>query len=182
MQSFTPIVFVMVILFGCGTNRGARWDGAMQRYYDNSSVRPSGPSRREWEQRDKDLLLRRLGHADVVVLGAATSVNLYTTNSSPKQLSVTLEPSRVIHGSIKGLTDPQGELVLRLKPGDEDFQTALRVFKHLPGSQYLLLLKHAPPGGSGKRKRPRLFWATYNPDARLLAEVDALFGSLRRNR
>jgi len=171
-----------VALAACGHSQDKRdWNESMKGYYSNTSVRPAEPPRTQWEHDDEDLLQRRLGYADVVVVGTAEAVNLYANFNTPKQIGVTFKPKRILYGSLEGLTDSQGDLYLQLSPGDEDFQMALRVFKHLPGSRYLLVLKH-PPKKDGRRQRPKLHWATYNPDDKLLREIEVMFRWLKKKK
>jgi hypothetical protein len=173
---------VALALAACGPSRDKRvWNESMKSYYSNTSVRPAEPPRTQWEHQDEDLLQRRLGYADVVVVGTAEAVNLYANFNTPKQIGVTFKPKRILYGSLEGLTDEQGNLYLQLDPGDEDFQMALRTFKHLPGSRYLLLLKH-PPEKDGRKQRPKLHWATYNPDDKLLSEIEAMFRWLEKKK
>ena len=101
--------------------------------------------------------------------------SLFTMLGAPKRIALAFRPDEVLHGTVDNLTDEQGEMLLPLASGDLDFQLALRVFDHLPGSRYLLLLKRRPRQGSASELR----WALYNPDRQLIAEIRAMFHWLK---
>lgn len=170
-----PLLFLAA---ACGTAEPgpARWQDAMQRWYANTSVRPPEPPRAQWERVDEDLLLKRVGFADVIAVGTARDVTLFTMLGAPKRVALAFKPREVIYGTLDDLTDEQGELLLPLSPGDLDFQLALRVLDHIAGSRYILLLKRRPHA----KGSPTLHWSLYKPDRQLLTEIRAMFDWLKK--
>lgn len=150
----------------------------MDRWYPNQSVRPAQPPRHLWKHSDEDLFLRRIGFADVVALGSARVVTLYVAFNTPRQLALAFHPEETFYGSLEDDMDDDGELLLPLKPGDDDFQLAVKVIRHLPGSRYLLLLKKKP--SKNEKEQPELKWALYTPEKRLLVELRAMFKWLEK--
>lgn len=175
--SVIPLLFLAA---ACGTAEPgpARWQDSMQRWYANTSVRPPEPPRAQWERVDEDLLLKRIGFADLVVVGTAREVTLFTMLGAPKRVAFAFTPREVLYGSLADLIDEQGDLLLPLSPNDLDFQLALRVLDHIAGSRYLMLLKRQPLA----KGPPTLHWSLYKPDRRLLVEIRAMFDWLKKKK
>jgi len=150
----------------------------MRQWYTNTSVRPPEPPRLQWERADEDMLLKRLGFADVVLVGTARVVTLFTMLDAPTRVALAFRPDEVLYGEVDDLTDEQGELLLPVTPSDLDFQLALRVLDHIAGRRYLLLLKRRPDS----RRQPELRWSFYNPDRKLLEEIRAMFAWLKKKK
>ena len=164
----------------CGsTPKPVTWQDSMQSWYNNGSVRPDQPPRSLWERPDEDLLQKRIGFADLVVVGTAHVVTLFSALDAPRQLALAFRPQEVIHGSLDGLVDQEGELLLTIDSSDEDFQMAVKTFEHLPGSRYLLVLKRKPSKDS---KKPQVRWSLYKPDKTLLREIRAMYHWLEQKK
>lgn len=146
----------------------------MQVWFANSSVSPPEPPRLLWTRKDEDLFRRRIGFADVVAIGTIRVMTLFSRFEQHKQISVAFRPSEVLYGELKDHLSSDKELFFRLGPADLDFQMALRVQEHLPGTKYVLLLK-LKPDERRKKKLPVLRWALYRPDKRLLAEIRTMY-------
>jgi hypothetical protein len=173
-----PLLGLWLAAFGCGHGRSGEteWQASMGRYFANGSVRPPEPPRRLWERGDEDLFLHRMGLADVVAVGVARVVTVHSTFDTPKQVALAFQPREVLHGSLEEVVDDDGELLLPLGPDSEDFQLAVKVHPHLPGSRYVLMLKK-----QARKDRPTaVHWALYRPDDQLLAEIRAMFKWLER--
>lgn len=168
-----PLLGLWLAAFGCGHSGagGTAWQDSMESYFANGSVRPPEPPRRLWERKDEDLFLHRMGLADVVIVGVARVVTVHSNFDTPKQVALAFQPREVLHGSIEEVADDDGELLLPLGPESEDFQLAVKVHPHLPGSRYVLMLKKQHQ----KDRPPVLRWALYRPDDRLLAEIRVMF-------
>ena len=149
----------------------------MQRWFDNSSVRPPEPSRRLWSRDEEEMFLRRVGFSDAVAVGSARLVTMHTMLGSPRRIALAFSAEEVIYGDLDPLTDDQGDLMLPIISGDVDFQLALRVIDYLPGSRYLRLLEERPTG-AGKELR----WSLYRPDRPLLEELRAMFRWLEKRK
>lgn len=174
------LLLTLPMTAACGATAATAsgWQDSMEQLYDNASVRPSEPPRRLWDRGEQERFLRRVGFADAVALGTARLVTVHTMLGAPRRIAVAFSPREVLHGELEPLTDEQGELMLPIRAGDNDFQLALRVIDHLAGSRYLLLLKRRPaPGGSHD-----LRWALYDPEPALLKEVHAMFRWLREHK
>ena len=168
---------LLLLPLACGKPPApAKWQASMTRWYQNSSVRPPEPPRQLWERDDEDLLLKRVGFADVVAVGTARVVTLFTMLGSPKRLALAFRPEEVIYGEVDQLKDEQGDLLLPFGPDDLDFQLGLRVFGHLAGTRYLLLLKRQPG------EPVRLHWSLYRPDKKLVQEIRAMFRWLQKKK
>ncbi len=155
------------------------WRDDFALLYSNTSVLPSDPPRHLWTRADEELLQRRLGFADCVAIGRTKIVTTYSTFSSPKQLGLSFRPSEIIHGSLEGLLDGDGDLILQLTPAStDDFQLAIKVQRTLAGTRYLVFLKQQPQPGRG----PVWHWALYRDDPELIREVRASYELLRRER
>ncbi len=146
----------------------------MQVWFANSSVSPPQPPRQLWTREDEELFLRRIGFADMVAIGTIRVVTLFSHFEQHNQISVAFRPSEVLYGELKDHLSKDKELYCRLGPADLDFQMALRVQEHLPGTKYVLLLK-LKPDERGKKRPPVLRWALYRPDKRLLTEIRAMY-------
>jgi len=172
-------IMLLLTMAACGptTPDPARWQDAMREWYTNTSVRPPEPPRPQWERADEDLLLKRLGFADVVAVGTARVVTLFTMLDTPKRVAVAFLPEEVLFGDLANLIDKQGDLLLPVAPGDLDFQLALKVLDHIAGSRYVLLLKRKPGV-----QQPQLRWSLYAPDRKLLAEIRAMFAWLKKKK
>lgn len=181
-RNATRFLLLLSILspLGCSSApKPVQWQAAMQAWYGNGPVRPDQLPRLLWERPAEDLLQKRVGFADVVVIGTAHVVTLFTALDAPRQLALAFRPQEVIHGSLDDLTDQEGELLLTLDSGDDDFQMAVKTYDHLPGSRYLLLLKRKPTKNS---KRPLVRWSVYKPDKVLLREIRVMFRWLEQKK
>lgn len=165
----------------CGTKRPppVKWQEAMQVWFANSSVSPPEPPRQLWSREDEELFLRRIGFADVVAIGTIRVVTLFSRFEQHNQISVAFRPSEVLYGELKDHLSKAKELYCRLGPADLDFQMALRVQEHLPGTKYVLLLK-LKPDERRKKQPPVLRWSLYRPDKRLLAEIRGMYKWLEK--
>jgi hypothetical protein len=146
----------------------------MQVWFANTSVSPAEPPRLLWTRKDEDLFRRRIGFADVVAIGTIRVVTLFSRFEQHNQISVAFRPSEILYGELKDHLTEEKELDCRLGPADLDFQMALRVQEHLPGTKYVLLLK-LKPDERRKKQPPVLRWALYRPDKRLLTEIRAMY-------
>jgi hypothetical protein len=158
----------------CGTSQsGTSWRDDMALLFSSSSVQPTDPPRQMWTQTEEEILLRRLGHADCVAAGTTKIVSVYTALSTPEQLAMTFHPQEILHGSLVGTLDKEGDLLLRLTASAEEFQQAVRQQKSLAGSRYVIFLKKQPsPEG------PIWRWALYRHDPRLISEIRAAYSTL----
>jgi len=173
---FGYALLVALAAAGCGTAQApVTWSDDMALYFSNSSVRPSDPPRHLWTQADEELLLRRLGHAECVAIGSTKVVSEYSDLSSAKQLTMAFHPQEIVHGSLEGSLDKDGDLMLQLTPSIEDFRLAVQVQRELPGTRYIAFLKRKPaPDG------PVWHWALYAHDPALVTEIRAAYQLLEQ--
>ncbi|MCB9558238.1 MAG: hypothetical protein H6707_19130 [Deltaproteobacteria bacterium] len=167
----------------------------MNRWFDNTSVQPSEPERRYWTRADEDMLLRRLGYADVAVVGSIRVVNAFYMFDSPRQVALAFSPQQVLYGSLKGAIDDDGELFLQLGRSGLDFHLAVTLRRHLPGRRYLLFIKFRPQSAGQRslgeisgwraslkrpgKQHPTFSWVLYRPDKALLEQVQTMYGWLK---
>lgn len=161
-----------------GAGQNTAWRDDLTRIFSNNSVQPSEPPRELWTVADEEMLQRRLGHADCVAIGRMKLLSVYATFSSAKELSLVFRPKELLHGSLEGALDKDGDLQLQLTPSSsDDFRLALQLQKHLPGTRYVMFLKRQPVGS-----RAVWHWALYRDDPKLVAEIRAAYELLRQER
>ena len=177
---------------GCG-EPGVRWRDEMAVWFNNSSVTPPEPDRRYWTRRDQEVLLRRLGYADVAAFGRVNLVNTMEAQGGARRIAVSFTPIKVLHGSFEGLLDAGDELLLPIGAGQLDFVYALSRTPRLPGQRYLLFVKRRPADRQTRARKgwrgslwypnenaERFNWALYGPDPVLLGEVEAIYRQHRK--
>jgi len=161
------------LLVGCATQSSPTpaWNPSMSHVFSNDDVRPDETPREYWTAEDEELLLRRMGFADTVVLGTLRVLTQYNRGGVATQLTLAFKPDEVLFGKVA--TDEDDEISLQPDPESQEFRSALRLQRSLPGTRYLLFLKQRP--GVGPR------WAVYYPSARLLDEVRSRYAWLRQH-
>jgi len=173
---------ILVTLAGAACSSGpgetTTWRDDLTRIFSNNSVQPSEPPRELWTVADEEMLQHRLGHADCVAIGRMKLLSVYATFSAARELSLVFRPQEILHGSLEGALDKEGDLQLQLTPStSDDFRLALQLQKRLPGTRYVMFLKRQPVGS-----RAVWHWALYRDDPRLLAEIRAAYELLRMER
>lgn len=183
------VLAAAALLTACGDGR-VPWRAEMTRWFNNASVTPTEPDPRDWSRGEWDFLLRRVGFADVAALGAMEGVMTFAELTSAREIGLTFRPIEVLHGSLSGVTDEDGALVLTLKPGALDFNNALEAAERVPGRRFLLFLKERPQrrarppaGWEGSLWQPpvlekRYAWALYRPEPLLLTRVRTMYAWL----
>lgn len=160
------------------TSEGTAWRDDLSRIFSNNSVQPSEPPREHWSLADEEMLQQRLGHADCAAIGRMKLLSVYATFSSARELSLVFRPQEILHGSLEGALDKEGDLQLQLTPASsDDFRLALQLQKHLPGTRYIMFLKRQPVGG-----RKVWHWALYRHDPKVVSEIRAAYELLRQER
>lgn len=170
------ITIVLAALVGaCGPSPQAApgWNTSMSHVFSNDSVEPDRLPRQYWTADDEELLLKRMGFADTVVVGTVRVVSQLAQGGVARRLTLAFQPREVLYGSVEGQVDSDGELTLQPEPGTDEFRRALRAQKSLPGTRYLLFLKRR---GAGESR-----WALYQPSAGLLADVRGRYAALKRH-
>jgi hypothetical protein len=168
------------LLAACSGSVGENttWRDDLARIFSNNSVQPSEPPRELWSTSDEEMLQQRLGHADCVAIGRMKLLSVYATFSSARELSLVFRPQEVLHGSLEGSLDKEGDLQLQLTPASsDDFRLALQLQQHLPGTRYIMFLKRQQVAG-----RKLWHWALYRNDPRLVGEIRAAYELLRQER
>lgn len=177
------------LLAACGGGR-VPWRAEMTRWFDNASVTPTEPDPRDWSRSEWDRLLRRMGFADIAALGTMEVVTTVAELTSARQVSLVFRPLEVLHGSLAGLADEEGDVVLTLGPGALDFNNALAAAERVAGRRFLLFLKERPrrglrpPAGweGSLWQQPvvkkRYAWALYRPETLLLSRVRTMYAWL----
>jgi hypothetical protein len=147
--------------------------------FSNNSVQPSEPPREHWTPADEELLQKRLGYADCVAIGRMRLLSVYSTFSAARELDLVFRPEVVLHGSLAGSLEGDGDLRLQLTPSSsDDFRLALTVQQRLPGTRYVMFLKRRPLAGG----RVAWHWALYRDDPALLKEIRGAFEALHREK
>jgi hypothetical protein len=145
------------------------WSSSMGAVFSNQSVKPAEPPRGYWTRQDEEMLLRRMGFADIVAVGTLRVVSQCNRSGVPFQLTLAFRPEEQLFGELE-----DEEVMLRLDASSDDFQRALAVQKDLVGTRYLMFFKRK---GSNE-----LRWAFYRPTRSLLNEIRARYASLARPR
>ena len=197
MRTLLLLLLLGSSLTACSKNKRIPWSEAMAVWFGNSAAQPTDPPRKHWTRREEDLFLKRLGHADLTVLGVISSVGTFTKYEDPRQVTLTFIPQYTFYGSLEGRVDERGELVLKLADVALDFRRAVRVQHFLPGKRYLLMLKEKPrglrnkPEGEGwqaslwrppTKAKPSYRWALYRPERELLRQVRDLYKLLNKTK
>lgn len=152
------------------------WTASMGDWFSNDSVDPYQPPRDYWTAQDEDVLLRRMGYADTVVVGTLRVVSQYGRGEVPSELTLAFHADELLFGSLERQLDEAGEVLLQPEPASPEFKLALRIQRNLPGTRYLLFLKRQPQG-----KTEQLRWALYRPTHQLLQEIRSRYAALRRH-
>jgi hypothetical protein len=139
----------------------------MVKVFSNQSVKPAEPPRDYWTRQDEEMLLRRMGFADIVAVGTLRVVSQCNRSGVPFQLTLAFRPEEQLFGKLE-----EGEVMLKLDATSDDFQRALGVQKDLVGTRYLMFFK--------RKSEKELRWAFYRPTARLLDEIRTRYASLAR--
>jgi hypothetical protein len=175
--------FGLLLVFLLGFNACASsqrvapvWNASMGDWFSNDSVDPYQPPRGYWTDQDEDVLLRRMGYADSVVVGTLRVVSQYGRGEVASELTLAFHADELLFGSLERELDEAGELLLQPEPSSPEFRLALRIQRNLPGTRYLLFLKRQPQG-----KAERLRWALYRPTQQLLQEIRSRYTALRRH-
>lgn len=194
MRKLFALAVVMIALVACSKTKRSAWSDEMVLYFGNAAAQPADPPRKHWSRSEEELFLKRLGHADLTVLGVVSSVGTFSKYDDPRQVTLTFLPQKVFYGTLKDKLDARGELVLGFGEQVLDFRRAVRVGRYLPGKRYLLLLKEKPappasgPEGEGweaslwrppAKPKPIYRWALYRPEKKLLEQVKELYQLLR---
>lgn len=194
MRKLFALAVVLTAFVACSKAKRSAWSDEMVLYFGNAAAQPTDPPRKHWTRSEEELFLKRLGHADLTVLGVVSSVGTFSKHEDPRQVTLTFLPQRVFYGSLEGKVDKNKELVLELGEQVLDFRRAVRVGRYLPGKRYLLLLKEKPappasgPEGEGweaslwrppAKAKPTFRWALYRPEKKLLEQVRELYQLLR---
>jgi hypothetical protein len=176
----TPALLALALATACssGARQGTAWRDDLARVFSNNSVQPSEPPRELWTPADEETLQLRLGHADCAAIGRMKLLSVYASFSSARELSLVFRPQEILHGSLAGALDENGDLQLQLTPSSsDDFRLALQLQKHLPGTRYVMFLKRQPVG-----TRVVWHWALYRDDPKLISEIRAAYEALRQER
>lgn len=181
MRTDSVMLLAALVCAGCGGPplKVVPWNDSMSSLFANTSVEPNEPPRELWTTADEEVLQRRLGFADCVAVGRTKLVSVYTTHASMRQIAISFRPLSVIHGSLDGALDKDGDLLLQLTPSEEDFQKAVQLQQKVITRRYLAFLKRRPRGGGGGTV---WVWALYRDDARLIDEVRVAYEALKAQR
>ena len=166
MFTKTPILVLIVLTVGCASSQKPKWNGTT--FFTNQSVRVQDPPRTHWSRQDEELLLRRMGYADMVAVGTLRLVTQCNRSEVARQLTLAFHPQEELFGALEEQLDGAGEVLIQLDPSSEDFNRALNVQQEMVGTRYLVFFKREPRSG-------KLHWAFYSPSDRLLTEVRARY-------
>ncbi|MCK5795924.1 MAG: hypothetical protein KAI47_01990 [Deltaproteobacteria bacterium] len=181
----------------CTKTQNIPWSEAMAVWFGNAAAQPTDPPHKHWTRTEEDLFLKRVGYADLALVGVVTSVGTFSRYEDPRQVTLTFKPTYVFHGDVEKRQDPRGELVLKLGDVALDFRRALQVQSFLRGKRYLLLLKEKPRISSHQRAKtgwkaslwrpppkpkPIYRWALYRPEPKLLKQVRNLYLLLKQKK
>jgi hypothetical protein len=172
----TTLAAALGLGWGCAstqTDTSPRWRQSMTGVFSNDSVTHDETPREYWSAADEELLLRRMGFADTVMVGTLRLLSQVERGEVTGELTLAFTPEEVLYGTTEGKLDGAGELTLQPEPGSEEFSRLSRVTQELTGVRYLLFLKR-PADGS-------IRWGIYRPSPSLLAEVRNRYAALRRH-
>lgn len=201
MRKLSSLLLLLTILAlqpsACSKSKQIPWSEAMAVWFGNAAAQPTDPPRKHWSRAEEDLFLKRLGYADLTVLGEVRSVGTFTKYEDPKQVTLTFVPLHTFYGDLDKRLNERGELVLKLANVALDFRRAVQVQRFLPGKRYVLLLKEKPvelqnrPEGGGwqaslwrppPKPKPTYRWALYRPERSLLLQIRDLYRLLRNKK
>jgi hypothetical protein len=190
------LLSVAIFVFGCASQPKTKWSEELTLWFGNAAARPTDPPRRHWGRAEEELLLKRIGHADICAVGWISSVGSFERRGKEEQITLTFLPTRMLHGSLSSKLDKDGQLVLKLDGRDLDFRRALLLQRYLPGRRFLVFLKQKPGKPLPRPKQgwraslwrpppppaPIYRWALYRPEKRLIVEVKTLYRSLEKRK
>jgi hypothetical protein len=197
MRTLLLLLVLAPQLMACSKTKHIPWSEAMAVWFGNAAAQPTDPPRKHWTKKEEDLFLKRLGYADLVVLGEVRSVGTFTKYEDPRQVTLTFLPLHTFYGDLETRVDERGELVLKLANVALDFRRAVQVQRFLPGKRYILVLKEKPTTERGKPKgsdwkaslwrpppkpKPIYRWALYRPERALLRQIRDLYQLLKRKK
>lgn len=182
---------------GCARDPGGLpWREEMRAWFNNGSLRPEDPSPAYWTRSAEELFLRRIGFADVTLVGRIKRSTLFSDLAVPRTLTISIAPEEVLHGDVRPFLDDDGEVVLHLDAAADDFGPALRALREVEDTRFLLLIKRLPaPRGAraayggwraslgapaAAARRPAYRWALYYADPALVGHVRALYALYHR--
>jgi hypothetical protein len=148
----------------------------MNNWYGNNSIDIDLSHGDQWTRKDEDLLLRRLGHADLVAVGTIRLVTHFSRYNTPRNMSLSFKPEEVLHGSLKGDLDQEQLLVMHISPNTHSFDIAKKIQDHPTKVHYLVLIKRKPLSNGQHQLR----WVIYQPSREIMARVRFLFSQLSR--
>ncbi len=199
MRKLSLLLLTVLVsqLVGCSKTKQIPWSEAMAIWFGNAAAQPNDPPRKHWTRSEEDLFLKRLGYADLTVLGEVRMVGTFTKYEKPKQVTLTFVPLHTFYGDLEERVDERGELVLKLANVALDFRRAVQVQHFLPGKRYVLLLKEKPADPDGDKPgrgwqaslwrpppkaKPIYRWALYRPERALLRQIRDLYELLGKKK
>jgi len=138
---------LVILLSSCAKPPTVPWRAEMTAWFDNSTVSARLYPRRYWLAVDHELLQRRMGNADLVVIARLAFLRSTSRFNQAQHVGLAFDTEDVLYGDLDPALDGQRQLVLEMGPDSVDFKRTIHLQRHMVGTRYLLFLK-AEPGGA----------------------------------